>query len=506
MVQVNSEQPVTPDEDIIANAYAAFVLDGNTCSVISCNAVFKDLLGYSAEGGPILLESMVPDNDYKLLVAQVSALIQSDRLYLHNVGCNIIKADGTTSMCLLFLRKQHESATALSCILMPDAVGGHVPYLSSDTRGLLMEHFGALGFGSYEWFADSNTLFCSQELYRLFELDNDTRYMSADAAYDYVAPDDRARVASVITEAVATNNNFSTDVTILAANGETKILFAIGGTIKDKEGRLLKVVGVVKDVTTERLAEMDMRNQVSLLNDSNKELEEFAYIASHDMQEPLRKVNTFSSMLSERYGQLLEGEGILYLDRIKASIENMKHLLSNLLDFSTAANSKVPFEKVDLNNVVQNTCTALEFRMEEAHARVNVSNLPVIDANSSQLEQLFLNLLSNAFKFRHPEREPVIDISSTILPLGETLSLGLPDDRRYYKITVKDNGIGFEEQYAARIFKVFQRLHGKSEFPGSGIGLAICQKIVSKHQGVIYAAGTKGNGASFTIILPEKQG
>lgn len=248
-----------------------------------------------------------------------------------------------------------------------------------------------------------------------------------------------------------------------------------------------------------------LENKVKELDRSNKELEEFAYIASHDLQEPLRKITSFSERLKEKLPSNLEPDVQLYLNRMLAATENMRTLIDNLLEFSRTSRSREPFVKLDLNNVLADVKADLELKIEETGATITADKLPVIDAIPMQMRQLFTNLFTNAIKFRKPNFPPVITINSRLASEDDRDTHHLRPDVPYYIIRVSDEGIGFDQEYSEKIFQIFQRLHGKAEYPGSGIGLAICKKIAENHKGNIFAEGEQGKGASFNLILPEIQ-
>jgi signal transduction histidine kinase len=222
---------------------------------------------------------------------------------------------------------------------------------------------------------------------------------------------------------------------------------------------------------------------------SNAELEQFASIASHDLQEPLRKVRTFTQQLTVTDADNLSGKGQQYLERANAAAERMQRLIEDLLKFSRVATHGRPFQPVDLHELVDGVLEDLELEVERAGAVVRVGELPTIDGDEPQLRQLMQNLISNALKFRREGVVPEVDIDATALEGA-------------VEITVRDNGIGFEPQYAGRIFRVFERLHGRSRYQGTGIGLALCRKIAERHGGTIEADSELEVGSTFTVRLP----
>lgn len=235
-----------------------------------------------------------------------------------------------------------------------------------------------------------------------------------------------------------------------------------------------------------------LEHRAAELARSNEELDQFASIASHDLQEPLRKVRTFTQQLATTEGANVSEKGREYLERANAAAERMQRLIEDLLKFSRVSTQGRPFTQVDLGAVARDVLSDLETQISDAGAVVRLGDLPVIDADALQMQQLLQNLISNAVKFHKEGVTPEVDVTGELQ--GGTV-----------RLTVKDNGIGFEPRYNLRIFRVFERLHGRNEYAGTGIGLALCRKIADRHGGTIEALGQPGVGSTFTVVLPVKQ-
>jgi light-regulated signal transduction histidine kinase (bacteriophytochrome) len=234
-----------------------------------------------------------------------------------------------------------------------------------------------------------------------------------------------------------------------------------------------------------------------VLEKTNEELQQFAFVTSHDLQEPLRKIQTFGSRLRANYGALLDEQGTGYLERMQDAAGWMQSLLSELLNYSRITTKAQPCAPVNLTKVVQEVVTALKARLERTGGRVEVSDLPTIDADHTQIRQLLQNLIDNALKFRRPEEPSLVKVSfCRVEGQEERQKCDL------CQIVVSDNGIGFDEKYLDRIFSPFQRLHGRNKYEGTGMGLAISRKIATRHGGSITAESTPGKGATFCVTLP----
>ncbi len=238
------------------------------------------------------------------------------------------------------------------------------------------------------------------------------------------------------------------------------------------------------------------------LKQVNEELDQFAYMASHDLQEPLRKIQMFSDKILVKKAHDEETER--YFSKIISASRRMQSLINNLLDFSRHSVSTADFKKTDLNQLVKETLNEMEPDIERSRAKINYRDLPVISAVPGLMQQLFYNLLSNAIKFRKKTVSPVVDIKAEKMKPAELSKyISHVNGNNFYKITISDNGIGFDEQHSQEIFKVFKRLHSYQEFEGTGVGLSICKKIIETHGGFIMAKSVVDEGSSFIIGLPE---
>jgi PAS domain S-box-containing protein len=325
----------------------------------------------------------------------------------------------------------------------------------------------------------------------------------------YVHPLDRGWVERAFQTGLITGS-LTYETRIIREDHAERWIRINGTTIYDKKQNPVRMIGTVLDITDQKKAKDELEKMVlartselltsnSALEKSNHELEQFAYIASHDLQEPLRKIQTFADMVKEHLNdsQLTEK----YFNKIYSSAKRMSSLINDVLNYSRLTKTGEQFQQTDLNKVLKDVLSDYELLIEQKQATVTSSNLPIIVGIPLQLHQLFANLISNSLKFS--ESKPAINITATMLLPSEVVHYPqLLDGREYVKLVFTDNGIGFEQQYAEQIFIIFQRLNNLRSYSGTGIGLALCKKIVDHHDGVITAKSAPDEGATFTIILP----
>lgn len=328
-----------------------------------------------------------------------------------------------------------------------------------------------------------------------------------------IHPDDFEQNTKTWSHSLATGEVYKTDVRVLRKDGTYRWHSVIGEPVLNKDNKIIKWVGAFTDIQTEKAFTQELEKQVTArtkeleqknveLEQMNKELQSFAYISSHDLQEPLRKIQTFATQIIEKESENLSDSGKDKFQRMQNAAQRMQTLINDLLSYSRTNIQERKFEKVNLSKIIDEVKEDLKEELEQKDALIESNETCDVNIIPFQFRQLLYNLASNSLKFSNPDVRPVIQIKSEFAK-GEDLSNDtLSKEANYCHISISDNGIGFEPQYSKKIFEVFQRLHGKLEYTGTGIGLAIVKKIVENHNGTITATGEKNKGATFDIYIP----
>jgi PAS domain S-box-containing protein len=311
---------------------------------------------------------------------------------------------------------------------------------------------------------------------------------------DFYYPEDVEETAKALQNAFETKTKFSYEVRHRRADGQYRWLLVSGSPILTEDGEFLGFVGTSIDTHDRVMAEKSLAQYAKRLKQSNQELEQFAFIASHDLQEPLRKVLIFSEHLKSIAEGLANEEALDDLTRIRKSVQRMQCLIDDLLNLSRVTRRGKPFQQIDLATVIREVLADLSYLSKGLGARITVDKMPELEADPQQMHQLFFQLLENAIKFHRPGVPPEIRIAFKPLP-----------DEQACRITVADNGMGIKPEYSDKIFSAFARLHHEKDIEGTGIGLALAQKIVERHQGSIRVESRLGEGSVFTVTLPLVQ-
>ncbi|SFN73974.1 PAS domain S-box-containing protein [Bizionia echini] len=354
--------------------------------------------------------------------------------------------------------------------------------------------------GSFLWYRDSDTSELSDNFYRILGFEPNAFTSSSKKFRDFIHPDDLATYDLKLNESLNGLTSEEFTYRIVTKQGETKFV-KTNGQFLEKDGQTV-MIGVVQDVTQSIYAAEELRKSNLELQQSNAELESFNRVASHDLQEPLRKIQLFISRIEDIERTNFSEKGTTYFNKVKNAAQRMQNLIKNLLAYSRIDSSKTDLETIDLNDVLSKVQEDLINMIKDTQAEIISDQLPEIQGIFFQMEQLFANLIANALKYRNKTKSPKITIQAVTVGASEVPGNINLISKSYYKITFKDNGIGFDTKYSEKIFEVFQRLHQKTEYTGTGIGLAICKKIVENHYGYIHATAKLGEGAQFIIFLP----
>jgi PAS domain S-box-containing protein len=350
--------------------------------------------------------------------------------------------------------------------------------------------------GIWDWKVQSNDLFFSPRLKEMIGFAEHEVPDRFDYWIDRVHPDDVGNVMQEIRDHFSRKVPFYTVECRLRCRNDTyRWVLVRGQALWDDAGYVIRMVGSISDITERKQVEEEKAAFAEKVMESNRALQEFASVASHDLQEPLRKIQAFGEQLRSAHSRELSEEGRDYLQRLLNATDRMRTLINDLLALSQVTTKARPMVSIDLTQVAREVVGDLEVRVAQSNGHVEVGELPTIEADPLQMRQMLQNLIGNALKFRRKDVAPVVNITGKII--AETASC---------EIRVEDNGIGFDIKYLSRIFAPFQRLHTRQQYEGSGMGLAICRKIVERHRGKITASSAPGQGAIFIISLPVKQG
>ncbi|MAU72004.1 MAG: hypothetical protein CML04_07895 [Pseudozobellia sp.] len=357
------------------------------------------------------------------------------------------------------------------------------------------------GIGSYNLDLDNGTMEYSDNAYRLFGYKPGDFEPSFERFLSFLNPSDAKRLRNKNVKAIKEKKRTKSKYKVKTRDGKTKYMSSMAHFL-EKDGHSY-MVGVIRDITAKTLNEQNLKLKNRALKRTNAELESFNRVASHDLQEPLRKIQMFISRLSDFDRDNLSDRGRRYLDKIEDSANRMQLLIRNLLSYSRITDEVInePI-RVNLNGVFEKVLEDFSERINETEAVITVPDLPSIHGTGFQLEQLFSNLISNSLKYKKHNQAPIINVAYEIVDAKKLDSeLNMPKGK-YLLISLSDNGIGFEQEQSLKIFELFERLHEKHAYTGTGLGLAICKKIVENHRGHIQANSVPGEGTTFEIYLP----
>lgn len=353
--------------------------------------------------------------------------------------------------------------------------------------------------GSYELNLSTGEIYCTPQCKVNFGIP-ENESLNMDKLYNLIFPTDRSDVKKKRDDAIQHHKIYNAEYRIQLPEGEIRWVKVAGKTIYDELDQPLKIIGVTLDISDQKFFAEELSKQVKErtndLERSNEDLQQFAHVTSHDLKEPLRKVKTYTSRLKDEFDGLLPKKGVSYLNKIEHATDRMFSMIEGVLNYSSLQASENLTDQIDLNEIINNIETDIEVMIQQKKGVIEKEKLPFIQGSTVLVYQLFYNLITNSFKFSKKDLKTVVSISSSIVKKNGV---------QFVKIAVKDNGIGFQPKYIPQLFNAFSRLHSKDKFEGTGLGLALCKKIVERHGGSIIAEGKENEGAVFTVLLPLKQ-
>lgn len=371
--------------------------------------------------------------------------------------------------------------------------------LLTDENYIFNDVFSQALIGKWFYKLDVEEYYYSNSFKTIYNLANNEK-VDRNYLLQVIHPDDLELVQSTVSEAILKKSSFSLEYRIIVKE-KIKYIKTIGQYKKVEDQATL--YGITQDITSQIENEIRIKNLADELTRSNQDLEQFAFVASHDLQEPLRKIRSFGGLLADELKDNQQEDVVFYIERMQNAAERMQKLISDLLIFARASRKNSGIEKISLQELISTVVDDLSDSITLSNSTINYKKLGSLEANETSLRQLFQNLISNSIKFRKADHPAVITISSKNVTMNDNLRIG--KKIRAIEITVEDNGIGFDQKYAEKVFTIFSRLHGKSKFDGTGIGLAICKKVVDLHHGIISVKSKEGVGTTFKVILPKKQ-
>lgn len=358
------------------------------------------------------------------------------------------------------------------------------------------------GFGHWKYNLDTQKYTFSDNYYRLMGLEPQEFQSDLENAMAFIHPDDVENVLQTHKKSLIDHQSTNILLRYILKSGEIRYIMSVGSFTRNSLGNLVKV-GVNYDITEQYQKTLELEESNRHLKSINSELESFNNIVSHDLQEPMRKIQMFISRLQEKESSVLSDQGKDYFSKINLAANRMQTLMIDLVNYTRTIKGDKVFVKTSLEKILDQVQADLSQNIEEKKAIIKVKNLPAIQAIPFQMEQLFINLISNSLKYSKENVVPKISVIGEKINGNDQYDDVSISDKKWYKVVVSDNGIGFKQEYAERIFMLFQRLETDTKYSGTGLGLAICKKIIENHDGYIKAKSIPGEGTKFLIYLPK---
>ncbi len=492
----HAEEQIKRLADIVDSSDDAIIGEDLNGTILSWNKGAEKMYGYSARemvGKPIF--NLAPASEREKIF-RLTEEVKSGRKVAH-YEAQRIKKDGTNIDILVTLspiKNVNGEITGISAIIRDITERKKAERAVIESEERLDTTIKSSPDSIIASDLDLNITSCNQATVDMYNASSSKELIGLNAL-ELVDPKDRSILIEATKEALLEKRSVTLELNSITV--DTKKIFPVeisGNSIRDAEGNPVGFVAITKDITERKNAEKERENLIGELERSNQELQQFAYIASHDLQEPLRTISSFTQLLARRYKGQIDKDADEFIGFIVDGTNRMQAMIKDLLQYSRVQTRGEEFKPTDVQNALDQALFNLKITIEENKAQITHDELPVVTADEKQLVQLFQNLIGNAIKFKKPDESPKIHVSSK-----------KDEENREYVLGVSDNGIGMEQQYAGRIFELFQRLHTRDEYKGTGIGLAVAKKIVERHGGKIWVKSEPGAGSTFYFTIPAKE-
>jgi PAS domain S-box-containing protein len=495
------EESLFSNKLIAASPAITFLFDLVHNKEVFVSGKIKEVMGYTPEellvmGENVLLQITHPD-DIEIIAKGIEDLVEHNNDTVGRIEYRFLHKNGgyrwLRTYYVVFKRDELGRPVELLGKTFEVTAEIETALALQKREQQLLEAQALAHIGSYEWNIKEKRSINTPEVYKIFEMEDDERYEEFMA---HVHPEDAQKVKDAVTRSFETGQ-YDCEYRYLK-NGKEKVVWSLG-RVEFEDGKPARMVGTVQDITEIKAIEKELLEKTKQLEQSNKSLQQFASVASHDLKEPLRKISMFADMVMEAERNRLSESSMDKLMRMQASSKSMMQMIQDILSFSMLESRQQKL-KTDLNDVVKQITDLLDERIKEKKAEICYDNLPSVYIIPSQFRQMLQNLISNALKFSKKNTPPKITIDHSWI--DHTLP-GMKPSSKYFQLNVCDNGIGIEREYLETIFDLFKRLHSKAEYEGSGLGLAITKRIIDNHDGVITATSKPGEGTCFHIVLPQ---
>jgi PAS domain S-box-containing protein len=487
---------------IKASPAVTFLFDIHRRRLVFVSGNALEIMGFTPEEvlalGDTFLQELTHPDDLEMLLQHIAALINDNANETRQIEYRFLHKDGSYRWLRTYevIFKRDTAGNPLEMLGKTFEITHEkeIGMALQKREQQLLEAQAIAHIGSYEWLIPQGKSTNTEELNHIFEMEKDQVF---EEFMSFVHPADKQKVLSALRHAFS-NGVYECEFRYLK-KGTEKTIWALG-RVEMMNGQPYRMVGTAQDITAFKKLEKELRQKSSELATSNESLRQFAFVASHDMKEPLRKIMMFAELVMKAESENISEKSLSQLQKMQNASRNLYTMIEDILSFSLLE-AKEPKKKVPLNKILSDVKELLEETINEKHATIIADALPEAEVIGSQIRQLFQNLISNSLKFSHSGQAPVICIAATITDNPSVL----PEEKsdQYLEVSVEDNGIGFPEEAKEKIFGLFNRYHSKSQYEGTGLGLSISKRIVDNHHGIIRAYPGKERGARFIFVLPQ---